>query len=141
MSAATTRIPVGAASARALTAWGDAAPDWVLALAAEADRGTARAAALSIGYSAATVSLVLANRYTGDLTAVEQVVRGRLMALTVPCPVVGDLAADTCLFHQRQPWAPHNPQRIQFYRACRSGCAHSRLAEGREGTRKQEGPA
>lgn len=112
---------------RAAIAWGDQAPDWVIALAEDCDRTSQRAAAQRIGYSAATVSLVISKTYTGDLTAVEQQVRGVLLRATVNCPVVGDLAADRCLTHQRTPWQPHNPQRIQFYRACRSGCPHSRI--------------
>lgn len=115
------------AAARARAAWGDDAPAWILALAAECDRTSQKAAAIRIQYSAATVSLVIANTYTGDLTKVEQAVRGAFMAATVACPVVGDLAADTCLNHQKAPWAPHNPQRIAFFRACRGGCPNSRI--------------
>lgn len=115
---------------RARAAFGEALPDWVEVLAREADRTSQNAVAVRIKYSAATVSHVLKAAYKGDITAVEQSVRGALMAVTVHCPVVGDLATDLCLRHQRAPWAPHNPQRIQFYRACRSGCRHSRLKEG-----------
>lgn len=112
---------------KARTAWGDGAPDWIIALAAECDRTNQRAAATRMDYSAATVSLVLVGRYKGDLTAVEQAVRGAFMKATVDCPVVGELATDTCLKHQRASWSPHNPQRIAFYRACRGGCPHSRI--------------
>lgn len=117
------------ALARARAAWGETLPDWIEVLAREADRTSQNAAAARIRYSAATVSHVLKAAYKGDITAVEQAVRGVLMAATVNCPVVGDLATDLCLRHQRASWAPHNPQRIQFYRACRDGCPHSRLGE------------
>jgi putative Ca2+/H+ antiporter (TMEM165/GDT1 family) len=118
------------AAGKVAAAWGDKSPAWVIALAAECDRTTAAATARRIGYSPALVSQVLACKYPGDLTAVEQAVSGALMAATVACPVVGELAADTCLAHQRAAWSPHNPQRIAFFRACRGGCANSRTGGG-----------
>jgi len=123
-----TRIKATAQS-KARTAWGETIPDWILALAAEADLTSAKRASTRIGYSAATVSFVLSATYPGHLGAVEQAVRGALMAHTVACPLVGDLAADKCLINQRAPWSPHNPQRIAFFRACRGGCPHYRQGD------------
>lgn len=111
---------------RAHEAWGEP-PDWVLILAGAADRGSLATAGREIGYSPSAISTVINRKYQGDLTAVEQAVRGRLMNATVACPVVGSIAADQCLHHQRAPYAAHNPQRITFYRACRGGCPHSRI--------------
>lgn len=104
-------------------------PDWIEALAAEVARvGSQAKVADALGYSASTVSLVLRGKYPGDTTAIEAVVRGRLMSTIVECPVVGPLPTDQCTRHQQAPWAPHNPQRIAFYRACRGGsCPHSRV--------------
>jgi len=118
------------ATANALAAWGDPLPDWIAALAGECDRTTQKAAGSRIGYSAGVVNAVLKRAYKGDYTAVEQSVRGALMAATVNCPVLGELTTDRCLQQQRQPFAAHNPQRIALWRACRTGCAHSRI--GRE---------
>lgn len=115
------------ALAKAQAAWGDRLPDWVAALARECDRTSQNLAAKRVDYSSTAVSQVINGKYSGDLTAIEQAVRGVLMAATVECPVVGALASDACLNHQRAPWSPHNPQRIAFYRACRQGCPHSRL--------------
>lgn len=115
---------------KARAAWGEALPEWVLALAAACDRDGGRAVAERIGYSRSAVSLVINNRWNGDLTRIEQAVRGALMNAEVACPVVGALALDRCATHQKAAWAPHNPQRIQFYRACRSGCPHSNLKGG-----------
>lgn len=120
------------ALARAKAAWGEAIPDWVTALAEACDRESQNAVAKRLDYSAAAVSTVIGNKYGGALTAVEQAVRGALMSATVACPVMGELPADACNSHQRAPWAPHNPQRIKFYRACRSGCPHSRLGGGND---------
>lgn len=104
-------------------------PDWIEALAAEVARvGSQTAVARSLGYSPSAISSVLSGRYAANMTAIEAAVRGRLMATTVECPVVGELAVDQCQRHQKEPWAPHNPQRIAFYKACRSGgCPHSRV--------------
>lgn len=112
---------------KARTAWGEDVPDWVVALANECDRTSQNIAARRIDYSSAAVSQVINGKYSGDLKAVEQTVRGALMAVTVACPVLGELAADICLSHQKAPWSPHNPQRIAFFRACRDGCPHSRI--------------
>lgn len=114
--------------AKAVAAWGEDLPLWVRVLAEECDRTTARAAAARIGYSAGLVSNVLANKYGGDMQAVELKVRGALMSATVGCPLLGDLATDICLDHQRSPWSARNPQSALLYRACRSGCPHSRIA-------------
>lgn len=113
--------------AKAVTAWGEDLPLWVRVLAEECDRTTARAAATRIGYSAALVSNVLAAKYSGDMQAVEMKVKGALMAATVHCPLLGALATDICLTHQRAPWSARNPQAALLYRACRTGCPHSRI--------------
>jgi hypothetical protein len=118
---------------RAIAAWttgGQDVPDWVGALAIACDESSQNAIAKRLDYSPAVVSNVLRRTYSGDLRAVEQAVRGRLMNQKVTCPVVGELDAATCNGHQRAPWSPHNPQRIQFYRACRAGCPNSRLPKG-----------
>lgn len=115
------------ATVRAHAAWGDTGPDWIKALAAECDRTSQAATAKRIGKSGSLVCQVLANAYPADLRGVEQMVRDVLMAGTVRCPVMGDLASTACLAHQGTPWAPNNPQRITLYRACRDGCPNSRL--------------
>lgn len=111
----------------ALSAWGTPLPDWIAVLADECDRTTQKATGARIGYSAGVVNAVLKRAYKGDYSAVEQSVRGALMAATVNCPVLGELTTDRCLQQQRQPFAAHNPQRIALWRACRTACVHSRL--------------
>ena len=118
---------------RAVAAWEDQTPDWVMALAIACDKSTQNRVAGRIGYSAAVVSNVLKAKYSGDLKAVEGAVKGALMNETVVCPVVGDLSRQACGEHQRRPGAPHNPPRIQFFKACRGGCPHSRINQGDEG--------
>lgn len=110
----------------ARVAWGDDIPNWVLVLAEQCDASSQKAAAERIGYSPAVVNTVLKHTYKGDLTAVEQAVRGALLDATVICPVAGELPAHVCLDYQRQPFRSTNAQRVKLYRACRSGCPNKR---------------
>ena len=107
--------------------WGAALPDWIETLAEACDATSQNKVAAHIGYSAATVSCVIGNRYTGDMVAVRQAVEGALLRTFVNCPVLGELRADRCLAEQRKPLSASNPQRVRLYRACRAGCPHSRL--------------
>lgn len=125
------------ASGRARAAWGDL-PAWVEALARECDGTNQARAARRIGYSAAAVSQTLSATYKGDLNAVQRAVEGALMAATVACPVLGLLGTDLCQQHQRAPFSAANPLRIQLYRACRNGCAHSRLSHTTGTARAEE---
>jgi len=110
---------------RTRAAWGDAAPEWILVLAEHCDHSSQKAVADQIGYSSAVVNQVLSGRYSGDMGAVEQAVKGALLNTTVSCPVAGDLPAHRCLEYQRLPFAATNPQRIALYKACRT-CPHNR---------------
>lgn len=112
-------------------AWGPAMPDWVRELAEYCDRhGRQAAGAEAIGYSTSAVNYVLKARYTGDLGKIETAVRGAIMRETVECPVLGDITKNVCLENQAAPFAITNSQRIRIYRACRGGCAHSRIRQG-----------
>jgi hypothetical protein len=113
--------------AKARAAWGDNLPDWIEALALEANRTTAARAAKRIGYSSAVVSHVFTNAYPGDMSRVEAKVRGALMSKTVMCPVVGEIGLDRCLDEQKMDNTGASSIRAQLYRACRGGCLHSRI--------------
>lgn len=108
-------------------AWGAEIPGEVLALAEKADATTAATAARAIDRSAGLVSQILANRYPGDVPTVFARIRGALMGEQVACPVLGDIGRDHCLTEQSRPFAATNATRARVYRACRSGCPHSRL--------------
>lgn len=110
---------------KAEAAWSPA-PAWVRRLAEEADRIGQAAAAKRIDYSAATVSQIISNTYRGDLRKVEQMVLGALMALTVVCPIKGEMARNLCLKWQDKPFAATSADRARMYHACRAGCPHSK---------------
>ncbi|MBD8890921.1 transcriptional regulator [Roseibium litorale] len=108
-------------------AWGAAVPDWVSELAEMAELQGLNACAARLGYSPAVISQTLGNKYRGDMTKVEDKVRGALMGATVRCPVLGEIGRDTCLNWQGKPRAVTNAIRTQVYHACRKNCPHSRL--------------
>ncbi|MGE4264255.1 MAG: hypothetical protein AB7E46_07270 [Desulfovibrio sp.] len=121
-----------AASTRAVdaarAAWAEfgGCPEWIIALAEECDRASQRTVAARIGYSAGAVNQVLAAKYKAPLRNIEKAVRGAFLSATVLCPVVGELAADRCLDQQKKPWSS-SPLRLRMFKACRSGCPHSRI--------------
>jgi len=111
----------------ARVAWGDPPPDWVMALAAEADRTTQVATAGRIGYGQTVVNQVLRRNYAGRYDKVEAAVRGALLGATVHCPGYGcEIDRAFCLSEQRQPFAASSPTRVRVFRACRGGCEHYR---------------
>lgn len=112
---------------KAQAAWGKDMPVYVRELANEANRTSATAAGKKIGYSTAVVSHVLAKAYPGDMAKVEAKIRGALMGETVICPIVGEIGRDRCLDEQAKPFVASSSVRTRIYRACRSGCPHSRL--------------
>ena len=114
---------------KAREAWGEKLPDWVLVLAEDATLNGLAGAAKTIGYSAGLVSYVLANKYAAGIDRIEAKVRGALMGAVVGCPVLGEIGRDHCLDEQAKPRLATSSVRSRLYRACRSGCPHSRLKE------------
>ncbi len=112
----------------ATAAWQPECPAWVLQLAEACDASGKAAVARRLRYSDAVVGEVIRHKYTGSYAAVERAVHGVFANATVPCPVLGDILEHACLEHQRKPFAATNRARVTLYRACRNGCAHSRIA-------------
>ena len=114
--------------AKARAAWGEDLPDWVLTFAGECDRTSVRAACDRMGYSPSVGSQVLSNTYKGRLDKIAGAVRGAFMGSTVPCPVLGELAVDRCLYHQGRKLAVTNPTRVLLSRTCPT-CPHFKKAK------------
>jgi hypothetical protein len=119
-------------SDKALAAWGEPAPDWIIELAAACDASSQRMVAEVLGYSPAAVSNVLNCRYGvnghgGDLSGVERAVRGAYMDASLSCPELGDLPLHTCREWQKtsRTFVNVNPLRLRMFRACRA-CPHGR---------------
>ncbi len=111
--------------AKAVAAWGEP-PAWVLALAEEASRTSAKAAAERLGYTGSVVSDVLGNKYRGDMERLRETCQGAFLGSVVECPVLGEIGRDRCLDEQKQPFRATSAMRAQLYHACRGGCRHAR---------------
>ena len=111
----------------AAEAWNGSPPAWVVALAESCDKYDQSFAASMIKYSPPVVNQVLKKTYKGNLRRVQTAVEGALMASTVDCPEIGEMAADVCLRNQKRPFAATTPQRVRLYFACRDGCRHSQI--------------
>lgn len=103
--------------------------DWIHELKAECAKTSQNAVAKQMGYSGATISLVLKGTYTGDLNAIERTFNGVFKNAVVDCPVMGELSTDKCTYYQRMKFSAVNPQRVALYKACRNGCPHFKKGE------------
>lgn len=114
---------------RALAAWGDPLPDWLLALTEECGKTSQNAVAKKLGVSSTLISRVISNSYEGDTEGFAERVGGALLSRSVTCPVLGKIRRDRCMAEQGKKLTFENPLRPQIYKACRSGCPHSRLGD------------
>lgn len=114
--------------AKARQSWGASLPDWIEELAKFANATSAAAAARRLQRSPSTISQLIANTYRAkDISKIETLVRGVLMQENVDCPEAGLIRRDRCLREQETPFNASSPHRVAMYRACRSGCPHSRI--------------
>lgn len=105
---------------KARAAWGAEIPEWVEALAVECGMSSQSRVAAQIGRSASLVSLVLANRYPGDLGAVEELFNGVFRSARVECPALGTIPAHECRQWREKSrrFVNVNSLRVRMYRAC-----------------------
>lgn len=103
--------------------------NWLEVLRLACETATKAAVARQLGVSPAMVGLALKGEYKGNIARLQTLVEGSLMSQTVTCPVLGDLRKDRCQDYQnRDPkFAAASPVIMRLYRACRSGCPHSKL--------------
>jgi len=107
--------------------WGEDAPDWVAVLAAECQRSSQTAVAKRLEVSLTMVNQTLRQKYPGDLSRIEDLVRGHYMAAVVDCPAKGQIAANVCrMWRDRsQHFVPINHDRVLMLRAC-AACPRNR---------------
>lgn len=106
----------------ARTCWGESMPDYVEVLALECDRSTQSAVAKRLNRSATLVSNVLRNKYSGDMAAVEDVVRGVFMGRSVTCPALGNISTAACRDWRAKgkTFSNENSERVRMFKACRN---------------------
>ncbi|CDX20182.1 conserved hypothetical protein [Mesorhizobium sp. ORS 3359] len=105
---------------KAAEAWGAPVPDWIEELARVADAEGLGGVEKRVNYSRSAISTILANKYAGDIARVEQMTRGALMAMTVDCPVLGEIGRDRCLTEQKEPFRATSRHRAQLFHACKT---------------------
>ena len=108
---------------RARRCWGETTPDWVAGLARECMASSQNKVAAKLDRSASLVSNVLRNRYSGNMAAVEELVRGVYLSETVACPALGALPLHECSAWRAKARSFRNTNtlRVRMYRACH-GC-------------------
>lgn len=101
-------------------AWGEDAPDWIVALAEACALSSQNKVAARIGRSAAVVSQLLARRYPGDLDGAEARIRGVFMNGRVTCPELGQMSSKECQDWQAKArnFGNANMLRVRMFRAC-----------------------
>lgn len=77
-------------------------PEWVEKLAERCDATSQNAVAKELGYSAAVISATLKNKYNGDLSRIEQRVKGAFMRADVVCPIMGTITGGQCTRYQHR---------------------------------------
>lgn len=105
------------------------AENWLDALRAACAADTQASVAKRLGVSPSMINQALSGRYKGDLQRLQALVEGVLQTQTVTCPVLDALAKHKCReYQERDPkFASASPLTVRLYRACRSGCPHSKL--------------
>ncbi|WP_112311423.1 hypothetical protein [Pseudogemmobacter bohemicus] len=106
----------------ARSCWGDTIPDYVVVLAEECGRSSQSAVAKRLNRSATLVSNVLRNKYSGDMAAVEDVVRGVFMGRSVTCPALGRITTAACRDWRAKgkTFSNENSERVRMFKACRN---------------------
>lgn len=96
-------------------------PEVKAALSAAVTRlGSQTKVAADLGVSGPVVSQLLKDSYAGDVPTLAVRIRGKYMAETVQCPVMGTLGRNHCLDYQARPLAFTNPQRAALFKACKT---------------------
>jgi hypothetical protein len=111
----------GSYVAKARAAWAPNPPDWVLALAHEADGLLSqRALGEKLGITGGALSAVISKKYPGGYARIEARVKGALMSATVACPVEGEIPRNRCADNQAKKPSAASPARARFPFACRT---------------------
>ena len=75
------------------------------------------------GLSKTTLSMVLNEKYNGNLENVGKRVAAAYIRTKVNCPVLGDITSQRCSSEQQKPFSHSNHQRVRLFRACKT-CPH-----------------
>jgi len=108
---------------KATEAWG-APPDWVLVLADASDRTSQAQVARLLAINSGYISYALRNQKPEYHQPVEYAVRGKLMAETIKCPVMGEIDQSLCVRHRKSRVPPILAEERQLRATCPT-CIHN----------------
>lgn len=92
---------------------------WIDVLKEQCGLTSQRKIASKIGVSGALINQVVNGVYQSDPRRLQALVEGRLMDLTVECPVFGDLNRAQCVDYQESlNGSTTNPHRIRLRKVC-----------------------
>tara|TARA_R110002095_G_scaffold66101_3_gene56004 strand:+ start:630 stop:971 length:342 start_codon:yes stop_codon:yes gene_type:complete len=101
---------------------------WFKALKKEVENTSQNKAAKKIGVNASYINAAIqGNSFPGRIDRFIAKIEGALLNQKVMCPVAGEISKDLCQSHQERPWSNANSMTVRLFRACRNGCAHSKL--------------
>lgn len=108
---------------------------WLDALKAEIEKpgNSQNKVAKELGISTSKLSQTLRSVYPGSVEDIRIKVEGMYLTRTVTCPVKGDIPVNECADNQQRPFSSSNRERVRLYKACRSGCPHSKLEQTTSG--------
>jgi len=110
---------------KAATAWGEPMPEWIGILADACDRATQAAVGQALEKSSGYVSRIINRSYAGSYEEAEQLVRSRLAADQVICPVWQEtIPLTACMRNRRCKGTPRTQAHQLYARACPS-CPHN----------------
>ncbi|EJK2116150.1 helix-turn-helix transcriptional regulator [Vibrio navarrensis] len=104
---------------------------WLDALKAEIEKpgNSQNKVAKELGISTSKLSQTLRGVYPGSVEDIRIKVEGMYLTRTVTCPVKGDIPIHECADNQQRPFSSSNRERVRLFKACRSGCPHSKLEQ------------
>lgn len=106
--------------------------NWLEILQSEVDRQgkSQNKVAAELGISTSKLSQTLRGIYPGSTEDIQLKVESMYMSKTVFCPALKrDISLRECAGNQERPFSSANRERVKLYKACRSGCEHSKLEQ------------
>ncbi|MDC5753830.1 hypothetical protein OPW41_18170 [Vibrio europaeus] len=105
---------------------------WLEVLRAEIDKPeqSQNKVAAELGISTSKLSQTLRGIYPGSTEDIQLKVESIYMSKTVFCPALKrEISLAECDGNQNRPFSSANRERVKLYKACRSGCEHSKLQQ------------
>ena len=104
---------------KARTAWGADMPEWVGILARACDEANQREVGNRLDRSSGYISRVINRTYAGSYEEAEQLVRSRLGAAVVACPIwAGEIPLAACIRNRRRKGSPRTKMHHTYARTC-----------------------